>query len=236
MILDSFKLYSAIIQIQYADAFEIWDHAGAISRRLTSIWPGLKPAEAQPQQQVLVGDGVNIQTGFTKSTVTLSGEKALSQLKVQQTSDTFEVWRELLELNELKQVSSRVTYLKEFASMGEANAELLSWNLARWPTAKVFDQSLESDRNGLEIQYRFEDKNSFSVLKLKAEQLKYEVDFDPYYVDEPEIRKTKNRMVVDFDRGLLGSVSAEKFRMDEWIKGYQHILRRDIEKVIKVQA
>jgi len=236
MILDSFKLHSTIIQISYADAYEIWDRAGAIARRLSRIWSGLKLAEGQPHQQVLQGEGVNIQTGITKSTVTLSGDKALGQLKVQQINDTFEVWREALELNELNRVSTRVTYLKEFASLKEANAELLSWNLARWPTTKVFDQPLEGGHNGLEIQYRFEDENSFSVLKLKAEQLKFEVDLDPYFVDEPKIRKIKNRMAVDFDRGLLGSVSAEKFRMGEWIKGYQHILRRDIEKVIQVQA
>lgn len=234
MILDSFKLHSAVIQIKYADAYEIWDRAGKIARHLSRIWPGLKLAEGQPHQQVLQGEGVHLQTGITKSTATLSGEKALGQLKVQQINDTFGVWREVLELNELNQVSTRVTYLKEFASLKDANAELFSWNLAQWPTTKVFDQPLESDHNGLEIQYRFEDKNSFSVLKLKAEQLKFEADLDPYYVDDPEIRKIKSRLAVDFDRGLLGSVSAEKFRMDEWIKGYQHILRRDIEKVIKV--
>jgi hypothetical protein len=235
MILDSYKLHSAVIQIQYAESYAIWDRAGEISRGLCKIWPDLKLAEGQPQQQTLEGKGVNIQTGITKSTVTIRGESALSLPKVKQLSETFELWREALELIELSRVSTRTAYAKEFSTLKDANATLLSLNLAQWPDGKVFDQPVDSDRNGLEIQYRFEDKNSFSVLKLKAEQVKYTVELQPEIFDEPNVEKIINRLLIDFDRGLLGSVSADKLRMDEWIKGYQHLLRRDIEKVIKVQ-
>lgn len=236
MILDSFKTHSAIIQIHYADAFLLWDRAGEIARHISKIWPDIKSSEAQPQQQTLNGKGVSIQTSFAKSTITISGEHALSQINVSHICDTFEVWRKVLELDELSRVSTRVTYSKNFESLVNANAALLALNLVRWPETKVFDQPLESERNGLDVLYRFEDDNSFSVLKLKAEQFKYEVDLDPSVFDEPEIRKVTNRMIIDFDRGLLGTVNAGKFRMDEWIKGYQHILRRDIEKVLKPQA
>ncbi len=236
MILDAFKLQTAIIQIKYREAFELWDRSGTISRRLCDIWPGLTFVEAHPQQQILNGKNVNIQTNFTRATVTLLGERSLAQRKIEQVDKTFKVWRELLDLDELLQVSMRVSYSKEFPSMKEANAELFALNLAKWPNIKVFDQPIESDLNGLEIQYRFQDESSFSVLKIKAEQLKYEVDLDPNFVEESEIRKTINRIVIDFDRGLLGSVSAEKLRIDDWIKGFQHVLRRDIEKVIKGQV
>ncbi|MDO8465874.1 MAG: hypothetical protein Q7S46_11580, partial [Gallionella sp.] len=197
MILDSFKTHSAIIQIHYADAFLIWDRAGEINRYLSKIWPGVKVAEGVPQQVTLTGAGVKIQTGFDKSTITVSGEHALGQLKVRQICDTFEVWCKELEIDELSRVSTRVTYSKDFESLKNANAELLALNLVRWPDTKVFDQPLESDRNGLEVQYRFEDDNSFSILKLKAEQLKYEVSLDPNVFDDPEITKIVNRMIID---------------------------------------
>ncbi len=153
-----------------------------------------------------------------------------------QIKETFEAWRDTLDLNILDRVSTRVTHSKEFVSLKEANADLLALNLARWPNTKVFDQPLESERNGLEIAFRFEDQSSFSVLRLKTEQLKAEPELDPEFFDESTITKTKNRLVIDFDRGLLGSVGGSKFRADEWIKGYQHILRRDIEKVLKGKA
>ena len=236
MILDSYRASKLIFQIQYANAYELWDRAGAISRRLGKIWSGLTLREGQPQYQTLVGKGVAVQTGIDRSTITLSGEKVFEQHNVLQIKETFEAWRDTLDLNILDRVSTRVTYLREFVSLREANADLLALNLARWPNTKVFDQPLESERNGLEIAFRFEDQSSFSVLRLKAEQLKAEAELDPEFFDESTITKTKNRLVIDFDRGLLGSVGASKFRADEWIKGYQHILRRDIEKVLKGQA
>lgn len=236
MILDSFKLETVVTQLRYVNAFELWDKAGAISRQLSAIWSDLRLVEVKPQQQILRGNGVDIQTGLTQSTVTLSGSKSLEQGKVQQMKETFEVWRDMLSLGSVKRISTRATYSKEFPTMKEANSALFALNLARWPTTKVFDQPETTERNGIEMLYRFEDENSFSLLQLKAEQLKFEVDLDPEWVDGPEIRKKKSRMVIDFDRGLLGTVNAEKFRMDDWIKGFQHVLRRDIEKVIKAES
>ena len=196
MILGSFKTHNAIVQIVYADAFLIWDRAGETNRHISKIWPGVKITESEPQQVTLAGEGVKIQTGINKSTITISGEHALGQLKVRQICDTFEVWCKELEIDELSRVSTRVTYSKDFESFKNTNAELLALNLVRWPDTMVFDQPLESDRNGLEVQYRFEDESSFSVLKLKAEQLKYEVDLDPNVFNDPKIRKVINRMTI----------------------------------------
>jgi len=233
MILDSFKTHTLIFQIQYANAYELWDCAGAVGRRLCKVWPGLTLREGQPHQQIFVGDRAVIQTGVGNSTVTLSGDKVFEQRKVLQIKESFEIWCEFLDLDVLDRVSTRVQYSKQFPSLKEANAELFALNLARWPNTKVFEQPLESDKNGLDIAYRFEDESSFSLLRVKTEQIKAEVELDPELFDEPKITKERDRLVIDFDRGLLGSTNARKFLVDEWIKGYQHILRRDIEKVLK---
>lgn len=233
MLLDSYKPHTLIFQITYDEAFELWDRAGAISRTLCKIWPNLKLQEGQPQQQILTGNGVAIRTGLADSTVTLKGEGLFQADKVKSLQDTYSMWREMLDLKVLKRASSRVGYTKNFDTITAANAELLGMQLAEWPDTKVFDQPLDGELNGLEIAYRFEDKVSFSLLRLKAEQIKAEVELDSELFDEPVLAKTKNRLVIDFDRGLLGSVDAEKFRADEWIKGFQHVLRRDIEKVLK---
>lgn len=233
MILDSYKVNSLVVQLEYAEAFELWDKSGAIARRICSIWPGLKVTEGIPQQQTLVAKGVSIQTGFTHSTVTLAGPNALEARRVQQLSESFQVWRELLSINVLKRVSTRAVYAKEFPSIRAANLELISLNLVRWPDSKVFDQPIDGERNSFDVQFRFEDANSFSVLRFRTEQLKFEVDLNPAFVEDSEIRKVKNQMIVDFDRGLLGTVSADKFRMDDWIKGFLHLMRRDIGKVLR---
>lgn len=233
MILNSFKLRTAIIQIQYHEAFEIWDHAGEITSNIYRVWPGLTVAEGVPNQQTLQGDGVKIETGFTQSTITLSDAKPLSRQNVQRVAEVFDIWREVLNLHDLPRISTRVIYVKEFPTLKDAQAELIGLNLVRWPDVKVFDQEMGSDLNGYELVYKFNDEQSFSTLRLKVEQLKYKVQLDPYFVDQTEIESTRNRMIIDFDRGLLKPVKAGDLRIDNWIKGFQHVLNRDIDKVIR---
>lgn len=234
MILDSFTLYKVIFQIQYDDAYEIWDRAGAIARRLSEIWPELKVKEGQPQLQTLVGKDVEVQTGFSKSTVTISGTNALEHRRVQQLKETFEAWRDHLELATLKRISTRALYARHFDSIREANATVIGLGLVKWPDQKVFDQPQEADLNGIDVAYRFEDEQSFALLRIKAEQITYEVNLDPYFIEDSDIKNKKNRMLIDFDRGILGETKAEKIRVDEWIKGFLHVLNRDIEKVLRV--
>lgn len=233
MILDAYKPYNLIFQITYENAYELWDHAGAIGRKLCQIWPGITVQDGKPHLQTFTGDGIVIQTSINNATVTFSGSNALSERNLLGLQETYGVWCEMLDLSVLTRASTRVTYGKSFDSIKEANAVLFGLQLTSWPQSKVFDQPVDGEMNGLDITYRFEDKNSFSVLRVKAEQVKTEVKLDPEMFDEPKKSKTINRMVIDFDRGLLGSVDSGKFRVDEWMKGFLHLLRRDIEKVLR---
>ena len=235
MNLDSFKTQTVAFQIQYPVALALWDHAGVIGQQLMKIWPGLTLKLGQALLQTFASDRVAIQTGLSGSTITISGEKALEQGRITQIAETFEVWRELLTLDVLDRISSRVIYGKEFGTAKEANAALLDLNLATWSDTKVFDQPVDGEKNGLEIAWRFEDDSSFSVLRLRVEQQKAEMELDPEFFDESRLSRTKHKLVIDFDRGLLGSANAKKLIIDEWFKGFQHVFRRDIDKVLKIR-
>ncbi|MDN7177317.1 hypothetical protein M0D69_04670 [Caballeronia sp. SEWSISQ10-4 2] len=232
MILDSFTIHTIVIQMQYSEAFILWDRAGQISSRIVKIWPGLTLVDGQPNQQTLQTKGVQVQTGLKQSTITLRGEKSLDAQRIRQIKETFELLRDLLELSELTRVSARASYVRKFKSLRDANSALIDLKIVNWPTERVFDQSMDGERNGIEVQLRFEDKTSFSVLRLKAEEIRLEMEMDADFFDEP-IKESRYRMVIDFDRGVLGAIDAAKFRMDDWLKGYVHVLRRDINKVIQ---
>lgn len=233
MILDSFKLHSVTFQITYSNSYKLWDSSGCIATGLCSIWPNLKLSEGVPERQVFKGDNVTVNTGLNRSTITLSGPNSLNEKNVKFIQETFELWREKLDLVEVKQLSTLANYAKDFDSIKKANEDLLSLNMARWPSDKIFEQPMDTELNSLELFYRFQDDSSFSTIKLKAQQTTYNVHLDKNYVDTADIEKTNNQILIIFDRGLLGSVNAEKFRANDWIKGFQHVLRRDIEKLIK---
>lgn len=236
MLLDELRLHSVIFQLQYPIAYEIWDSSGRISRRLTGIWPDLRIAQAEPNRVSLVGRGVSIRSEPNAATLVLRGLKTLDTRSSLQVRDAVEIWKEELQLRELKRVSMRVNYVKEFSSFREANLAIFAMNLVRWPSRMVFDQPTDGSKNGVEVTYRFEDEAAFSVLRVRAEGLAIEQEVDPDFFDEPSIKREKNRMNIDFDHGFLKPMEAGKFRADEWIKGYMHILRRDIEKVLKGDA
>jgi hypothetical protein len=232
MFLDAYQLRAVTVQLQYSAAFEVWDRAGAIARQLSRVWPDIKLIQGQPNQQALDGDGVRIETGLTRSTVVLSSLKSIDEAKIQRLKETYEIWCRELALTEVRQVSTLAQYAKLYASMRDANRELLEMRLARWPKTKVFDQPEDAELNTVDVAYRFEDEKSFSFLRLRTERVKFEAELDPEFVDEPRIERTKYRLLVEFDRGLKGAVNVEKFRIEDWLKGYQHVLRRDIEKVL----
>jgi len=236
MILDSYTMQSAVIQITFDNAFEIWDQAGAMARAMSDVWGGLKVADAQPAQQNLSGRGIFIHNGIGQCTITVAGNKALDAQNTFKIKQSFDVWKMYLSLNKLTRVSTRMTYIKDWDSMKDANAAILNMNLVRFPKERVFGQPMDSDLNGVDVNIRFQDDKSFTFLRCRAEHLNFQADLDPSFVTEPEIRVEKYRSIIDFDRGSLGGIDASRFQMVEWIEGCKHLLRRDIEKVIGAKS
>lgn len=133
----------------------------------------------------------------------------------------------------MTRVSSRVLYVKQFPTMREANEELFKLKLCRLPKSKVFDQPADSPKNTFELTYRFEDEASFAFLRIRTEGVRLEFKADKEFTTLKDTSETKNRLIIDFDRGLIKSTEAASFRMDEWLKGFMHVLRRDVEKVLQ---
>ncbi|MFN0313483.1 MAG: hypothetical protein ACKVQA_00360 [Burkholderiales bacterium] len=235
MILDSFKIRQLIVQVRYAHAIELWDHAGSVNRRVQKIWPGVEVVgeAVQPNNIVLKNDKVQVDTGLEQSTISLGKLTTLDQHTSQQIVDTFVAWRHELNLTKLTRVSSRVLYVKELPTLGEANQELFKLNLCRMPPTKVFDQPTDSPLNTFVLVYRLEDEASFAFLRLHTEGVKLELKADSEFTTLKDTSEVKNRLIVDFDRGLKQPTDAASFRMDDWLKGFMHVLRRDVEKVLK---
>lgn len=234
MLLDDFKLHSVTLQMTYAERYELWDCAGAISRELSNIWPGLSLEESRPNNQLLQTDQVKLETALTSATATFFGGKGFDSASVDQLVRTFAVWRDELGLDKVTRLSCRSRYIKDFPTRRAANERMLSWGLCRIPTGRVFDQPQDGDGNSVEVNIRFEDASSFAVVRAGAEHVVMELKGHPDLtsLEGTPNRQVTNRVFVDFDRGVLGMVDLREIRIGEWLKGYQHLLRRDIDKVI----
>lgn len=235
MLLDLFKIARLIVQIRYAPALELWDNAGRVNRKIQKIWPDTEVVGDQvtPAQVILKSADIQIDTGFEQSTVQTSNLKTLDQVTSQRIVETFEAWRDELGLKSLTRVSSRILFTQDFSTPLEANSALLKLiGKSERVSVKVFDQPVDSPLNSVDFTYRFEDEMSFSFLRIRTEIGTLKITENP---EIPEIKGTDrsiNRLVVDFDRGLKKAVDPANFRMDEWLKGFVHLLRRDVEKVL----
>lgn len=231
MILDQFKLHSLVFQVVYDDAYELWDAAGAVSRELSKIWGELKVSDAKPQQQVLSGKDVVINTSLQSGIVKLMRERAQSSGATNLLAATYRVWREVLSLKLLTRVSARHIYRKEFDSIDQANAYIRGLDLVRWPSSDVFNLSPSAERSGPDVTFRFQDDKAFSVVRMKADRISAEVELDPEFF-ERSVKSESIHVLIDFDRGVTGKMEAEKLNIEEWFKGYRHVLRRDIQAVV----
>ena len=232
MILDSYKLSSLTFQINFENAFEVWDNAGVVARELSDIWGGLKISEGLPNQQTLNGSHVVVGTGIEQCTVNVKKIRLADSSYVSLLKRSFDVWRQGLSLRAVKRMSARSLYMKDFDSISAANEHVRGMGLTYWPSEKIFNQSPTSDLSGIDVSYRFQDEGSFSVLRVYTQQALFHAELDQDFVGEP-IEVKKNRAIIDFDRGTLGNVDAGKVRVEDWIEGYFHVLRRDIEKVLR---
>lgn len=235
MILDDYSISQLIVQINYPMAFEMWDRIGRVTRQLEKCWPGVEVARdaVSPNAVTLKAKHFQITTGLETSTVVLRNLRTVDNLSIDRIAESFAIWRDGFELDKLTRLSTRVIYERKFSDSRTAQGAVTSLLKEKF-TERVFNQDPDGDGNGLEKRWNFSDGNSFTKLSIRAEEIKYEISTD-VVVDEWALDPVVvHRALIDFDRGLLKPPPASKIQMGDWVKGVIHLLRRDIEKVLKV--
>lgn len=235
MLLDNFKTHTLVFQVQYKEAFLLWDNAGKIASAMKEIWNDLSVRTGAPNQQVLASKRCQVNVALNASTITLRGENLLRESVFNKISDAFNIWKEQLSLIELSRISARVVFLRNFSSTEETQEYVFSLGLVNWPNKKVFDQPTNSSKNVPEVVFRFEDEKSFAFVRVKTDHSKIEMSLDPDIMEE-DVDKEVFRVIVDFDKGNLGSIPVNKIKVNDWFEGYVHLLRRDVDKVLGAQS
>jgi hypothetical protein len=232
MILDKFKLRSLTLQIGYPQAFELWDCAGVIARSFVNLVPELRLEAAEPNRTQLKARGLIVRTELDNAVIQF-GKHGTQESKFARMNEAIGIWSKALHLAKLTRISMRTIYERDdFNSLGDANRALFAMKLAPYPETKVFNQPTEGPKNTIDISYRFEDENSYSLVRVHTESRALSIEVPEDLSDEPKIERERHCLLIDFDRGSLKEVDIRSLHIDEWIKGYNHVMRRDIEKVI----
>jgi len=225
-----FLIRQLTFEVRYDDSHLIWDVAGRITRELLDIWPGLKLEEGKPNQQVLKGQKLQVQTGIRTSHVMLFHPKTVVQHS-EQIASTLKVWTSFLELNKLTRIGTRTIFTKEYKSEEEADKAVVELNLVRVPEGPVFNCHSGPTQMGLNV--RWNDDLTTTYLSIGSERRVYEIDGPADFYDEAK-KVTKNACLIDIDRATLKPLELSKFDVRQWLEGVQHVQSRDIPKFLAI--
>ncbi|HUX90721.1 MAG TPA: hypothetical protein VMV48_08535 [Gallionellaceae bacterium] len=231
MELSEFKIRQVIFEIRYDNAFILWDRAGGISRDLTKIWPNLKLTEGTPNQQSLRSEDLSIQTSLLTSHIALIQPSNISQFS-EQIEETLRIWITSLEIKKFSRIGTRVIYAKTFESEDLAQKAVMNLGLVKYPEAPFFNHKIPPRSS--EVKLLWQDDSSQTQIIVKSEHQEVEVGG---LSDNPrdKHKKTADVMLIDIDRATRGDVELSKFRVVDWLEGVQHLIARDVKRILNSQ-
>jgi hypothetical protein len=227
--LTDFDLHQLVFEVRYDDAFEVWDCAGLVHRELVSVWPGVKLADTNPNQQILKSADVQIQTGIRTSHVLLFDPGSVLK-REDQIADTFAVWRSSLDLRELKRVGTRAVFRKRFSTEEQAGIAFMSIGLVKLPQDGTFLHSGVSPSLG-ELRLQWKTEAVHTTLSFKSQQQQMELPAIPEF-EKPSEKLTRDDLILDIDRATGKPMDVSQFDPREWLKSFQRLCSKDLPRVL----
>ena len=205
----------------------LWDRAGRIHEQLAVLWPNTTITEATANQQGLQSDQVQIVTGLGKSHTVLKNPVSITKAN-EQLAETLKIWNAELELRTYTRVGTRVIYRKIYPTEIEANEAVVGSGLVRFPELPIFNHKQASTSCNATLFWKDDSITTQVILKSEHKNLAIRDS------DFPDLEKPHDLYYVtlDVDRGTRAPVDMEQFRLEDWLKGVQHVIARDIDKVL----
>ncbi len=222
-----FYLRRLIFEIRYDQAFVLWDRAGGIARRLTTLWPGLKLAEGVPNHQVLKGQNVDISTGLGASHCILFRPQSFIE-HVEQMNKTLAIWVEELEIEKFARIGTRAIYSKDAKSEDEAGAMIAGLALLNIPQSVLRHQT---PAHAALVRLNWRDDAVTTQVLIQAEKQTMELDAAREVPGWDEKREVF-RINFDVDRATRGDTERSKFRLSDWLEGVRQTIARDANKLL----
>lgn len=223
-----FKLTRLVLELRFDAAYLLWDRAGAIFTRLALMWPGTKLAEANPAQQVLKGENIHLVTSLQSVRLILFRPTTIMQ-RAAAIEQTVKVWVEQLELQEFTRVGTRCLFNRSYESEEAANGASVEAALVATPRSPIF--GFRTPVSATETVVVWKDQDLVTRLAIKPEHKRLQFS-DVEDFPEEKIDRTLHSVLIDFDHATAGKVDATKFRTQDWLKGVQHIIHRDMPRYL----
>jgi hypothetical protein len=234
IVFDALALYQASFEVRFPEALLLWDHAGAIWTQVVRNRPDLKLKHAEPNKVIFAAVGeqeTQLTIELTRLVVsTIRPDKKLEDFATLVDEFTGSAVR-YLELADFTRVGLRLSFIKEYDKPEIATSALFGTGLVSMPEGAQFGVS--SPPLAAEYYVRRDDGTNGYNFRLKTETVK--VDFQPEFGLAAYLKaKTveKERILLDVDCYVAGSVPVERLLLADWIAQRLHVIRRDSRKFV----
>src|SRR6266436_5562708 len=226
---DDFRLDTAICETRYSEAYLVFDRTGSVIQELRSLFTDLEIINPTP-----------VQTTFRSKEGTFTMELAQSRFNGHKPDSSlekfghhckhfFDVISAQLDIKVFTRIGLRVLLRHTFKDVQESRAALNALKLLNLDMKKRFGAAEEID----EILIRWEGEQTGAFLRFKAEKGKIDVVLPPELdLDDPEIHKETNSLLVDVDYYTVAPVEKAQWDPATWMPPSVRIIRNEIDAVM----
>lgn len=223
-----FKMRQIVFEIRYEPAYVLWDRAGAIAKEIKRLFPSVELDEGKPNKQVFSDDLVTIGTGVDSAYIAVKQPKNALEFAEHIASIT-DVWITFLELRKLTRVGTRVMYVKEFETSEQCGNALVELGLVRFPAPPFFNHKGSPKQCDLRLYWEEDGFQTQLILKPERHELKVAAGLPDRSVERR--LESYDVVLLDIDRATRGTVDLSKFYVVEWLKGINHLVFRDVDRL-----
>lgn len=231
-LLDLFKLERAVLEVRYPGAYLHWDRAGALWTEMTRKWPDLTNVKGTPVQTVFARPGKH-QLAVEMQQARIIEFLPHSSLKSFAESAAWfvDVVVRSLEIHTFTRVGLRQIFFLRSSGSEKAAETVLESGLLKIPDSGFLGMQ---QRRVLFPEYavRCEGEATGARVSLKAIQRSFEREPEPMIGETEPWREEQFGVEYDVDYFTTKQADIEQMKLDEWIRGAVHVLRKDTESLV----
>lgn len=231
--INDLNISQAIAEIRYANAYEHWDNAGKLWRKLSDKWADLKYITVKPDQTSFILENK------CELNVLLDRSSVIYHFPKKDLTDFYAVVEKsfgeivtALNITEIIRLGFRIVFMKKFDNVEEASSFFFDYNLIHKPEKVMF--GFESG-NFVFPKYVIQQENDKLGVKIdiQVDTLKIELTPPLIALDEFEpMKKDLHRIHIDIDYHTKTKILLSQLNFITWIKEAFTAIKRDFPKFI----
>lgn len=214
-------------EVRYANAYLMWDRAGAIMQALLKEVPNLEMVEANPARITLSAKpNVDIVIELGKAFAVVHRPKRTGDDLITYATVITKAVLDVFEIASFSRVGTRLVYVREFPTLEQAAARLMSFKMLDVPKERIFNQ--KGALQQADYRYRWEGEATGVLVRFATETQKIEFNAGPQISDKVQsVSQSNHRLMVDIDYFSTTAVLKEQLKIDDWIRNTVHMANRD---------